>query len=216
MDLINFLNKDRDDILEKLLEKRILYLTGLIDYARYDLRSAEFVRDGILTLSQKSREPIKLIINSPGGEAITALTLYDVIQISPAPVYTIGLGICASAAAILLASGKAGHRYIFPHTKCCLHMMWRVVQEQRIEADDEEAEKEKEKRDRQLEVFKKMQEEIISLIIKHCNKEDTQEVRTRIRKELKSELWLNAEEAVKYGLVDQIITPTLAEILFYG
>ena len=190
MDLINFLNKDRDDILEKLLEKRILYLTGLIDCARYDLRSAEFVRDGILTLSQKSREPIKLIINSPGGEISSTLAIANTMRNLRHPVVTFAPGGAYSGAALILSAGTKGFRYVSDTTIAMIHGV-------QLGGFFYGGQKEYEET---LEIIKKYNQAIINFLHK-----TTGQTKEKLAKDLMGEKWLVGEEIISYGLADKVI-----------
>ena len=75
----------------------------------------------LMFLDSEGDEPVKLYINSPGGEVMAGLLLYDAMKGMHAPVYTYAVGTAASMGAVILAAGEMGHRYIFPHSKVMIH-----------------------------------------------------------------------------------------------
>ena len=75
----------------------------------------------LMFLDSEGDEPVKLYINSPGGEVMAGLLLYDFIKGMHAPVYTYAMGNAASMGAVILAAGEKGHRYILPHSKVMIH-----------------------------------------------------------------------------------------------
>lgn len=98
------------------LMNRKVFLTGKIDED-----SINKVVSQLLYLSGESNEPIHLYINSGGGEVNAGLLLYDVIQGLDIPIYTYCIGMAASMAAVLLAGGQKGRRFILPHSKTMIH-----------------------------------------------------------------------------------------------
>ncbi len=114
---VKSVNGINDHPIEALLgERRIVEINGEITADS----SMEFVRE-ILYLNLGGSEPIKVLINSPGGEITNGMLMYDVIQKSPAPIQLFCTGTAYSMAAVLLACGKKGNRFILPHGKCMLH-----------------------------------------------------------------------------------------------
>lgn len=97
-----------------LMNRRILIL-GEIDS---DMANDFMVQ---MLYLEKTNEPIDIIINSPGGEVNAGLLIYDLIQSCKSQVNLYCAGLAASMAAILLASGKKGHRFILPHSKAMIH-----------------------------------------------------------------------------------------------
>ena len=98
------------------LMNRIIFLTGGIDREMADSFLSQF-----LYLEQESDEPITIYINSPGGEVNAGLMIYDTIRGSRLPINMVCTGMAASMAAILLAGGQKGRRYILKHSKVMIH-----------------------------------------------------------------------------------------------
>lgn len=101
----------------KHFTNRKLFLTGTVDEAMAN----QFVSE-LLYLAQ-SNEPIDIYINSPGGSVINGLVIYDIIQAceDKVPINMYCTGLAASMAAVILAGGQKGRRYILPHSKCMIH-----------------------------------------------------------------------------------------------
>jgi len=147
-------------------------------------------------LAHNLRDPklvdhIKLIINSPGGSVEAAFALIDIIRASKIPIRTYGLGLIASAALMIFMSGRRGNRFATPNTAILSHQWTGGLQgkEHEIFATQRE--------------FENVKERVIALYMK-C----TGLPRSKVIKYLlpTSDVWLTAEEAKKYGLVDTIIT----------
>lgn len=98
------------------LKHRRIFLNGTIDDSSVNLLIAQ-----LIYLADESPEPVNLYINSPGGSVNAGLLLYDVLQSISVPVNMYCTGMAASMAAIILASGKKGHRFILPHSKTMIH-----------------------------------------------------------------------------------------------
>lgn len=194
-------------------ERRILFLCGTIEQGAPILVSGipvphmnvTTVTDFILALDALSSKPIKLIIDSYGGSVEDGLALYDIMQVVRSPIYTIGRGSCASMAAILLAAGAAGHRYAFPN--CCFMLHLAKAQAQGDRHQREKMEK----------VFREYDKRIAEIIIRHCRKNNMTPEQVLGEWDEERELWMFAEEAVSYGLIDQVVTPEIyrQDILSY-
>ena len=103
-------------IYTKHLTNRRIFLNGIIDR---DL--ANDIVAQLLYLQEESKEPIYIYINSFGGEINAGLYIYDVLQSITVPVYMYCTGMAASMAAVLLAGGQKGRRFILPHSKTMIH-----------------------------------------------------------------------------------------------
>ncbi len=184
-------------------EKRILFLRGVISSypggysGRNDPHSPTVVSDDIIALNmENTEEPIYLIIDSPGGEVSTGMTLYDTMKLSKAPIYTIGQN-CASMATIILSAGDK--TLMFPHGKLMLHLP-----STQIAGDTKEVEiKTKE--------ILKVKEDLVQCYIDNgvtagVENPTQKAVRKQILKDIEREFWLNADEAIEYGLADRIIS----------
>lgn len=100
----------------RMLINRRLFINGVIDADTAN----EFIAM-LIFLTSDSNEPVTIYINSPGGEVMSGLMIYDAICGADAPIVTVCTGMAASMAAILLAAGQHGRRYIMPHGKVLIH-----------------------------------------------------------------------------------------------
>jgi len=177
---------------EALVKDRVVFLYGTIaSYAfRPDIYGTSFVMDLLLALDQESNDPIKLVIDSPGGSVTAGLVLYDTIKSVKSPIYTIGRS-CQSMAVPILAVGTKGHRYIYKHSRTMLHLPWG-----QISGDTKEIEI-------QQEEINLMKDQMIELLIENGAKKN----KKAILKDIDREYWMSAEETIEYGLVDKIIEP---------
>jgi ATP-dependent Clp protease protease subunit len=168
---------------QKLLETRTILLFGEID-----METARQITGQLLVLSSESDEPIKLIINSPGGHVESGDTIYDMIRFVKAPVKIIGTGWVASAAALIYAAAEKENRYSLPNTRFLLHQPMGGMRGQAADIAIE-AEEILKMRRRLNETFARQTGQSVEKI-----EEDTDR-----------NFWMSAKEAQAYGLVAQII-----------
>jgi len=172
------------DIYSKLLEERIIFLAGPIT----DI-SANLVIAQILYLTSKDRNrDIKLYINSPGGSVTAGLAIYDTIQYVGCPVSTICIGLTGSMAAILLAAGNKGKRFALPNAEILLHQVAGGVTGQAVEIEITA---------RQI---IKIKDKLNRILAEH-----TGQPLRKVEKDTDRDFYLSAEEAKKYGLIDEVI-----------
>lgn len=100
----------------RLLSKRNIFLNGEID-----ADTANSILMQLMYLEAESSEPVNLYINSPGGEVNSGLLIYDALQATTVPVNMYCTGLAASMAAVILAGGRKGRRFILPHSKTMIH-----------------------------------------------------------------------------------------------
>ena len=167
-----------------LLENRIVFLQGEI----YTGNANEVVMKLLYLQSENRRKDIHFYINSPGGDVVATLAIYDTMQILSCPVATYCVGQAASGAAVLLAGGTQGKRFALPHARVMLHQPYGGVSGQ---VSDIEIQASEILRNRQ------MLNEILS---RHTGK-DIQ----LIAKDTDRDFFLGAKEAKEYGLVDDIL-----------
>jgi ATP-dependent Clp protease protease subunit len=173
------------DIFSLLLKERIIFLGSSIDDAVANLVVAQ-----LLFLQREDPEKeISVYINSPGGVITAGLAIYDTIQLISAPVSTIAVGMTASMGTILLCSGSKGRRYALPNATVHIHQPWGGVQGQAV---DIEIEARRILRER---------ERLNQILSKH-----TGQPLERIVQDTDRNYWMTAEEAVKYGIVDEVLT----------
>ncbi len=173
------------DIFSRLLKDRIIFLTGEINGQVADLIVAEM----LFLEAQDPTADIYLYINSPGGEVIPGMAIYDTMQYIKAPVSTICLGQAASLAAILLAAGEKGKRYALPHSRIMIHQPWGGAQGQATDVEIQAKE---------ILRIKKMGNEIISL--------HTGQPLEKVQKDTERDFYMTPEDAKAYGIIDKIIT----------
>ena len=173
----------------ELLTNRNIFLQGEINR---DLAN-EFLTQ-FLYLNSQGTEEIKIYINSPGGEITSGLVVYDLIQSSPSPIKLYCTGLAASMAAIIFAGGKKGNRFILPHSKVMIH-------EPLISGGvGGSATSIKNISDSIL----KTKELVNQILSKHTGK-SIEEIETATS----FDNYLNAEEAVEFGICDQITSNIL-------
>ena len=175
------------DIYAKLLEDRILFLTGEID-----TYNTEMIKAQLLYLEHLDpSEDIKLMINSGGGDIYAGLGLIDTMEFIKCDIHTINTGLCASMASVLLASGTKGKRKALKRSRTMIHqplMMGGYVQQ----ATDIEIDA------REINSLKKELYEILS----DCTGQDYKKVYS----DSERDYWMNAQETLKYGIIDEVIT----------
>ncbi|KRV46732.1 ATP-dependent Clp protease proteolytic subunit [Wenjunlia vitaminophila] len=170
----------------KLFEERVIFLGVQIDDA-----SANDVMAQLLCLeSMDPDREISIYINSPGG-SFTALTaIYDTMQFVKPDIQTVCMGQAASAAAVLLAAGTPGKRLALPNARILIHQPYSETG--RAQVSDLEI---------QAREILRMREQMEEMLAKHSNKDVAV-----IREDIERDKILTAEEALDYGLVDQIIS----------
>ena len=171
------------DLYSILLKNRIIFISGEIDDTLSNLVVAQ-----LLYLDSLSHEDISLYINSPGGSVTSGLAIYDTMNFIKSNVSTICYGICASMAAVLLSSGAKNKRYILPNADVMIHQV--------LGRSEGQASDVKIATDRILNLKNKLN----TILSKNTNKH----IKT-IEKDTDRDNYLNAEEALKYGIVDKII-----------
>lgn len=113
--------ENANGIREVALETRHLMNRNIFIQGEIDSEMANRFLSEIIFLSEKTDKPINIFINSPGGEVNAGLLIYDIIQDAKMPVNLICTGMAASMAAVLLAGGQEGRRFILPHSKVMIH-----------------------------------------------------------------------------------------------
>jgi ATP-dependent Clp protease, protease subunit len=167
-----------------LLENRIIFLAGPITE-----RSASVVIMRMLYLqSIKRDQAINLYINSPGGLVDQTMAIYDTMQFLGCDVATYCIGQASSGAAIVLAAGTKGQRFALPHAKLMLHQPYSGITGQ---AEDIRIQAEEILKDKQM----------LNELLSHHTGQDIE----RIAREIERDRYMNAHEALEYGLVDEIL-----------
>jgi ATP-dependent Clp protease protease subunit len=167
-----------------LLKERIIFLgTGIND------QIANLIVAQLLWLdSQDPDREISVYINSPGGIIYHGLAVYDTMQQVRAPVRTVAVGVTASMGTMLLAAGTDGRRYALPHATIHMHPAGGGAQGY---APDVEI---------QYKELQRMQNMLHELLAKH-----TKQTVEKIADDFDRDRWMSAEEAVEYGIVDEVL-----------
>jgi ATP-dependent Clp protease, protease subunit len=173
------------DIYSLLLRERIIFLGTPIN----DQVSNLIVAQLLYLNSQDADREISLYVNSPGGEIYPGLAIYDTMQMIDAPVSTIAVGWTASMGTVLLASGSKGRRYALPNATVHMHPAGGGARG--YAPDVEIAARE----------LLRMQERLHSILSRH-----TGQTVAQISQDFQRDRFMSAEEAVAYGLVDQVLS----------
>ena len=176
-----------DKRLEKyFFEKRSVYLWGVVN----DKSAREAVSKFLLLEADKPGEEIKFYINSPGGVVTSGMVMYDTMRMMKSPVSTICMGLAASMGSILLSGGVKGRRFIYPHGEVMIHQPSLGGYIQGVSKDLEI----------QAEQTRRVKEIGATILAENCGKTIDQ-----IMTDFDRDYWMNAKEAIKYGIVDKII-----------
>lgn len=172
--------------------RRALFLVGpMLSYtARQDMYSPTRVFESLLALALESSDPIVLFVASEGGSIDVGMTLYDTIRASPAPVTTIGMS-CASMASLIFAAGR--RRLLLPHARLMLHLPRINAQEFSVDSRD-------------LELCQQEMNKIRDAMVDCYIECGVKRSRDELLADIDRMLWLSAEESVRYGLADGIVT----------
>jgi ATP-dependent Clp protease, protease subunit len=169
---------------KKFIEQRKVFLWGAVDE-----RSAKDITNRLLFLeAMDPGKEITFYINSPGGVVTHGMVIYDTMQMISSPVSTVCMGMAASMGSILLSGGEKGRRFIFPHGEVMIHQP--SGGGQGTSADLEIM----------AEQIRKIKELGANIIANNCG-----QTFEKVMKDFDRDYWMNAEESVKYGIVDAVI-----------
>jgi len=172
------------DIFSRLLRERIVFIGTPID----DTISSMVIAQLLFLQGEDPTEPISMYINSPGGSPTAGLGIYDTMQYIGPDVHTWCVGMAASMAAVLLAAGEPGHRYVLPHARIMIHQPWSPgisgqASDLAIQAEE----------------IIKVRKTLNEILTEHTG----QDIET-IEKDTERDFYMNAVEAREYHLVDII------------
>lgn len=173
------------DIYSRLLRDNIIFLGTEVNQHTANLIVAQL----LFLANENPKKDIKLYINSPGGSVYDALAIYDTMQYVSNDIQTVGIGVQASAAAFLLSSGTKGKRSLLEHATVMIHQPSSGT---RGKVTDQEIDLQEALR------LKKLLESIMA--------KNTGQKPEKVHEDMERDKWLTAEDAKKYGLVDEIIT----------
>ena len=172
------------DIYSRLLKDRIVFIGTRIE----DGMANAIIAQLLFLESESSKEDIRMYINSPGGSVTSALAIYDTMRYVKPDVQTICVGMAASAAAILLASGAPGKRMILPNAEVMIHQVLGGAEGQATDIDIHA---------RHILATRDRLNEILS---KH-----TQQKVSKIALDTERDHFMSADEALAYGIVDKVL-----------
>lgn len=171
------------DIYSRLLKERIIFLGGPIDDHVANLVVAQL----LFLEAEDPKKDVSLYINSPGGSVSSTLAMLDAMNHIRPDVSTVVVGVAASGAAVLLAGGKKGKRFTLPNAEVMIHQPWGGAQGQTTD----------------IEITAKHMVATRDRLNKILSKATGQPL-TKIEKDVERDFFMNADEAKKYGIVDDI------------
>ena len=172
------------DIYSRLLKERIIFLGGPID----DHMANIIIAQMLFLEYEDSKKEITLYINSPGGSVSAAMAIYDTMNYTKPNIATVCVGLAASAAAVLLSSGAKGKRYALPNAEIMIHQVMGGAEGQASDIA--------------------IQAKHILHIKENLNKilaKNTGQPLTQIEKDSDRDFFMAAEDAKKYGIIDEVI-----------
>jgi len=172
------------DIYSRLLKERIIFLGGPVSDAVANLIIAQL----LFLEHEDPKKDIKLYINSPGGSVTAGLAIFDAMQYVKPDVSTVCVGMAASMAAVLLSAGKKGKRFALPNSEILLHQVMGGAEGQATEIEITAKQ------------IIKMKDKLSQILAK-----STGQSLAKIEKDTDRDFYMNAEEAQKYGVIDEII-----------
>jgi len=175
------------DIFSRLLKDRIIFIGTAIDDGVANLVVAQML---YLQMEDPDRD-ISLYINSPGGAVTAGLAIYDTIQFVRCDVTTYCMGQASSMAALLLAAGTTKKRFSLPHARIMIHQPWGGTQGAAADISI------------QAQEILRLRKRLNELLAQH-----TAQKLEKIEKDTDRDFFMTAEDAVEYGIVDEVIKQT--------
>ena len=174
------------DIYSRLLKERIIFLGGPIDDDVANLVIAQL----LYLEGEDPDKDIMLYVNSPGGDLIASLAIYDTMQYVRPDIATICVGLAASGGALVLAGGAKGKRSSLPYSRIMIHQPWGGAQGTTSDIDIQAKE------------FLKMRALMSEILARH-----TGQPLERIERDTDRNFWMDAVTAREYGILDEVILP---------
>ena len=173
------------DIYSRLLKERIIFMVGQVEDHMANLIVAQM----LFLEAEDPNKDIHLYINSPGGSVTAGMSIYDTMQFIKPDVSTMCLGQACSMGAFLLTAGAEGKRFALPNARVMIHQPLGGYQGQASDIEIHTKE------------MLKIKKQLNTLLAQHTHKTVKQ-----IEKDTDHDNFMSAEEAVKYGLIDQVVT----------
>lgn len=178
-------------MLSKKMEKYFFESRSVELWGPVDDRSAKEVVTKLRLLdADKPGEEIKFFINSPGGVVTSGMVIYDTMKMLKSPVSTLCMGLAASMGSILLSGGVKGRRFIYPHSEVMIHQPSLGGYMNGVSVDLEITAKQ----------TRRVKEVSARILADNCGKKVEQ-----ILKDFDRDYWMDAKEAIEYGIVDHLI-----------
>jgi len=175
--------KGPEPLIERMLKTRNILLSGEVNK-----ELAERVIRQLLLLETEEEEPIRIFIDSPGGDADAGYAIFDMIRFVTPRVYTIGMGLVASAGALILLAAPKERRLGLPNSHYLIHQPLSGVRGVATE----------------IEIHAREIEKLKSKINKLISDETGQDI-AKVEKDTDRDYWMNAAEAEEYGLIQRIV-----------
>ena len=172
------------DIYSRLLKERIIFLTGAV----YDQVSSLICAQLLFLESENPNKDISFYINSPGGVVSAGLAIYDTMQFIRSPVSTVCIGMAASMGSLLLTAGAAGKRYALPNARVMVHQPSGGAQGQATDIEIQARE------------ILTLRRRLNEIYVKH-----TGQPVEAIEAKLERDSYMSADEALAFGLIDQVV-----------
>jgi ATP-dependent Clp protease protease subunit len=173
------------DIYSRLLKERVIFVTGPVEDHMASLITAQL----LFLEAENPKKEINMYINSPGGVVTSGLAIYDTMQFVKPAISTLCIGLAASMGSLLLTAGAKGLRFALPNARILLHQPSGGFQGQ---ASDIE---------RHAEDIIKMKRRLNEIYVKHTGQEYA-----LIERTLDRDYFMTAEDAVKFGLIDKVLS----------
>lgn len=171
------------DIYSRLLRERIVFIGTVVDDNLASLIMAQL----LYLQGEDPLEPVSMYINSPGGSVTAGLAVYDTMQYIQPEMHTWCIGQAASISAVLLAAGQPGHRYALPYSRVLIHQPWGQMAGQATDIQI------------QAEEILRLREWVNNIL-----SEVTGQPLDKIQQDTERDYYMDAEQAVEYGIVDSI------------
>ena len=172
------------DIYSRLLKDRIIFLGTEIDDATANIIIAQL----LFLYATDPEKDIYIYINSPGGSVSSTIAIYDTIQYIGSDVSTICIGMAASGAALILASGAKGKRFALPNSRVMVHQPFGGAQGQVTDIEIQTRE------------LKRIKDSINKILTLHTGQKFE-----KVEKDTERDFFMTAQESKEYGLVDEVI-----------
>ncbi len=172
------------DIYSRLLKDNIVFIGMSID----DMVSNLVIAQLLFLEAEDPDKDISVYINSPGGSITAGLAIYDTMRFVKPDISTICIGQASSMAAVLLSAGTKGKRFALPNSRVMIHQPWGGFQGQASDIDIQARE------------ILRMRQVLNEILVKHTGQD-----RERIEKDTDRDFIMGAEQALEYGIIDQVI-----------